>query len=556
MKTQSSGPGKPARSMLDRRSFLGLAGLGVAAVGVPSLLTSCSSGAPASVTGGGGTVSTGVLPTFAPLEYVKPDVASVDGSTAGFTSIPKELVKAFDAPPGSGGTYTAMTPLWGTIPPTKGNQYYDAVNEAAGATVTFQISDGNTYGDKLAAVLASEKDVPDWVSIPSWNIPPKFGQAVEALFEDLTPYLSGDNVTKYKNLANLPTDAWRVCVFNDKLYALPFPGELLSNAIFYRADLFEELGISERPTSADELLDLAKEINDPSGKRWATDDLWTGATMMFAVPPKWKVGDDGALVHRIETDEYRAALEWQTKLYAAGVVHPDAVADKNADAKQRFESGQTLIVNDGLGGWHEALGRQRASNPSYDQQPFAPIAGDGGTPRLFKSDPASMYSFLKKSDDKARIEELLAVADFLASPFGTQEFELINSGVEGVHFTRDDNRLPVATELAATELQPTYIFLVDPPIVQSRVQYPGFVEDFCGWMADAAQYVEEPAFFGMQITPPSQYSGIDAPFVDLEKDISRGRKTMADLDEAVETWKSSGGEELRGFYQDILDEQQ
>ncbi|MFC7877784.1 extracellular solute-binding protein [Isoptericola sp. NPDC057391] len=555
MKTQSSGS-KIAATRLNRRSFLGLAGLGVAAVGVPSLLTSCSSAAPASVTGSGGTVSSGVLPTYTPLEYVKPDFPSVNGSTAGFSSIPEKLVQAFDAPPGSGGTYTAMTPLWGTIPPTRGNQYYDAVNEASGTNITFQISDGNTYGDKLAAVLASKKDVPDWVSIPSWNIPPKFGQAVEALFEDLTPFLAGDKVSKYKNLANIPTDAWRVCVFNDKLYGLPFPGELISNAIFHRADIFAELGITEQPRSAQELLDLAKEINDPKGKRWATDDLWTGATLMFAVPPKWKVGDDGTLVHRVETEEYRAALDWQSKLFAAGVVHPDAVADKNADAKQRFESGQTLVVSDGLGGWHESLGRQQAGNPDYDQRPFAPIAGDGGTPRLFKSDPASMYSFLKKSEDPKKIEELLAVADFLASPFGTQEFELVNSGVEGVHFTRDDDGLPVPTELAATELQPTYVFLVDPPIVQSRVQYPGFVEAFCNWMADAAQYVEEPAFFGMQITPPSQYSGIDEPFVDLEKDISRGRKTMADLDEAVETWKSSGGEELRTFYQGILDEQQ
>ena len=30
---------------------------------------------------------------------------------------------------------------------------------------------------------------------------------------------------------------------------------------------------------------------------------------------------------------------------------------------------------------------------------------------------------------------------------------------------------------------------------------------------------------------------------------------MADLDAAIETWRSSGGEELRAYYQDILDQQ-
>ncbi|MEL7977019.1 extracellular solute-binding protein [Isoptericola sp. F-RaC21] len=553
MKTQSSGSGIAA-TRLNRRSFLGLAGLGVAAVGVPSLLTSCSSGAPASVTGGGGTVSTGVLPTYTAVEYVKPDFPSVNGSTAGFAKIPDTLVQAFSSPPGSGGTYTAMTPLWGTIPPSKGNQYYEAVNKAMGTSIKFQISDGNTYGDKLAAVLASEKDVPDWVTIPSWNIPPKFGQAVEALFEDLGPYLSGDKVSKYKNLANIPTDLWRLCVFNDKLYGLPFPAELQTNAIYYRKDILDDLGIDAQPKSADELLDLAKEITAPAKKQWAAEDLWTGATYMFAVPPKWKLDGD-KLLNRVETDEYRAALEWLTKLYAAGVVHPDAVADKVEDSKQRFEAGQTLICNDGVGAWAEALGRQLASNPDFQQQPFAPIAADGGTPRLFKADPTGMYSFLKKNEDKAKIEEMLAVADFLAAPFGTQEFQLINNGVEGVHFTLDKDNLPVPTDLAATEVQPTYIFLDSPAVVQSRVQYPGFVEAYCTWMADAAQYVEEPLFFGMQITEPSQFSGIATPFDDLQKDIVRGRKTMADLDKAIETWKSSGGDELRDFYQGILDEQ-
>lgn len=553
MKTQSSGSGVAA-TRLNRRSFLGLAGLGVAAVGVPSLLTSCSSGAPAAVTGGGGTVSSGVLPTYAPIEYLKPDFPSVKGSTAGFSSIPRELVKAFDSPPGAGGTYTAMTPLWGTIPPSKGNQYYEAVNKAMGTTIRFQISDGNTYGDKLAAVLASKDDVPDWVTIPSWNVPPKFSQAVEALFEDLGPYLSGDKVTQYKNLANIPTDTWRMCVFNDKLYGLPFPAEVQTNAIFYRKDILDDLGIEGQPTSADELLDLAKELTAPAKKQWGAEDLWTGATYMFAVPPKWKLDGD-ALVHRVESDEYRAALEWLTKVYASGAVHPDAVADKTEDSKQRFESGQSLICNDGVGAWAEALGRQLGSNPGFQQQPFAPIAADGGTPRLFKADPTGMYSFLKKSDDKARIEEMLAVADFLAAPFGTQEFQLINNGVEGVHFTLDKDNLPTPTELAATEVQPTYIFLDSPPVVQSRVQYPGFVEAYCTWMADAVQYVEDPLFFGMQISEPTQFSGIDTPFDDLQKDIVRGRKSMADLDEAVETWKSSGGDELRDFYQKILDEQ-
>ena len=91
--------------------------------------------------------------------------------------------------------------------------------------------------------------------------------------------------------------------------------------------------------------------------------------------------------------------------------------------------------------------------------------------------------------------------------------------------------------------------------MNAKVQYPGFVEAFCTWMADAAKTTVDPVFYGQQITEPNQYASIAQPFEDLEKDIARGRKSMTDLDAAITTWKSAGGDELRAFYQDILDAQ-
>ena len=422
-----------------------------------------------------------------------------------------------------------------------------------GSKIEFQITDGNTYGDKLATVLASSKDVADWVCVPTWNMPPRFGsEIVGNVFEDLTPYLAGDKVKNYPNLANIPSDAWKFCVFNGKLYGLPFPGAIITDAIFYRDDLLKKMGITPDVKNGDDLLALALELTDKKAGRWGADDLWNTSVIIHAVPPKWKL-DAGKLVHRVETDEYRAALEWNAKLFASGAVHPDAVADKASEAKARFQSGKTLIMNDGLGGWNEALRDNLASNPSYSQQPFDPFAADGGTPVLFKGNPTNIFSFLKKSDDKKKITELLGLANLLAAPFGTTECDVITNGVEGVHYTKNSDGLPVPTTLAAKELQPTYIFLVDGPIAETHVQYPGYVKAMSTWQAKAAGYVKDPLFYGQQISEPQQFGSLAQPFVDLEKDISRGRKSMRDLDAAVKTWKSAGGEKLRAFYQDILD---
>lgn len=537
-----------------RRSFLGLLGVGAAAASMPSLLTSCSSAAssaPAPTA-----IDSSVLPKYTPVTYAKPDIASVNGSIPGYTTIPKELAQSVKTAPGSGRTIKAMTPLWGTIPPSSGNQYYDAVNSMLGSKVEFQITDGNVYGDKLAAVLASAKDVPDWVQVPGWVIPPRFGsEIVGNVFTDLGPFLSGDKVDKYPNLANIPTDSWKACVFNGKLYGLPFPDSVIRDATYYRKDILDEKGITPDIKSFDDLLALAKELTDTSKNQWGAEDLWNGIAIAYGVPTKWRKDDTGALIHRVETPEYRAALEATAKLFAAGVVHPDAVADQSGEAKQRFQSGKSLIMSDGLGGWNEALRDNLASNPDYAQQPFKPFAGAGGDPVLWKGNGANMFSFIKKTEDTAMVEEMLGMANALAAPFGTKEFDLINNGVEGVHFTRGSDGVPKPTALAAKELQPTYIFLVDPPVVEAKVQYPGYVEALTTWMAEAAPFAQEPLFYGVQISEPTEYASIGQPFVDLEKDIARGRKSLTDLDNAVAEWKAAGGDQLRAFYQKILDGQ-
>ncbi|QDP96135.1 sugar ABC transporter substrate-binding protein [Microlunatus elymi] len=549
----------PSARGLNRRGFLTALGLSAAAVGAGGALSGCSSsGSTTPQASTAGKVSAGNLPKYVPIEYAKPDFPAKNGSPAGYAKMPTTLVKSVKTTPGTGKTITAMTPLWGTIPPSKGNQYYEAVNKMLGDTIDFQISDGNTYGDKLATVLASKKDVADWVQIPSWNLPARFGsEIVENVFLDLTPHLAGDAVTKYPNLANIPTDAWKACVWNDKLYGLPYPSSGgVGNAIFYRDDLLKKLGITADPKSAQDFLDLAKELTDPSKKQWGSDDPWNAMGLIFSLVPKWRLDDSGKLINRVETPEYKEALEWSHKMFKAGVVHPDAVAGKTDEAKARFQSGRTMMAFDGTGGWNEALRDNLKGNPSYSQMPFLPFGADASTaPVYWKGAGAGMYSFIKKTDDKAKIEELLKLANALAAPFGTDEFQLINYGVEGVHYNLDSDGLPQPTDLAAKEVQPTYIFLVDPPVVEAHVQYPGFVKDYCTWAIKAGESVKEPLFYGMNITEPSQYASIGQPFTDLESDIGRGRKPISALDDAIKEWQAAGGNELRTFYQQILDNQ-
>lgn len=530
---------------VSRRTFLA----GAAATAGGFALAGC--GSPGGAGGAGPAVSAdlgAVLPEYVPLQLVPPTYPSVNGSTPGFTEFPDTLAKGTSRTPGSGSSFTAICAVYSLIPPALGqNSYYGAMNDALGATVELQPSDSGEYEAKLQAVLASPRDVPDWVSIPSSFNLPRFDQAVDALFQDLTPFLAGDRVRAYPNLANITTDTWRYCVFNGKLVALPFPAELIGSQIYYRLDLFDELGLSQ-PRNADELLDVAVALTDPSRGRWGMNDVFeSGLDQVFRVPETFAFRD-GALVHRVESDEYRQAIEFTQRLFDAGVFHPDALAD-GGNPKQRFESGHVGITVDGLGGWRSAARRLSPVNPTYHQVAAMPLAHDGGTPVIWKANPANMNSFIKKTDDTARVEEMLRIADWLASPFGTQEWVLANYGVRGEHWDPDPaTGAPVSNENGLRFLSAGYRYLTSPNTVDATIAYPDYVKEFTDWMSAATQFVQPGTFWGQRILEPARFNSLQLLLTDFEADVLRGRKPASELDAVIAQWRSQGGDDLREFY--------
>lgn len=492
-----------------------------------------------------------MLPAYAPSNLVQPDVASVNGSSPGFTKLPDPLVASVKSAPGKGSAFRVMTPLWGTVP-KKNNPYYTAVNKAVGSTLNFDPQDGNTYQDKIGAVLAGS-EIPDVMTIPGWNMQGQIRNAIVSKFADLGPYLAGDAVKKYPNLANIPTGAWQYSVFGGKLRGLPMPNPVIGNAIFYRKDL---IGSGALPASADDLLAFGKEYTAPKSKVWAFDDLWTCIQKIFGLLPDaphyWQL-EGGKLVHKIETQEYREALAFARKLHDGGYVHPDAEANKDADSKIRFTSGHIMMYNDGTGGWKGMVTEQVAANPKFDMQALDFFAADGGKPVLWQDDPAGIFTFLSKNLSKEKIEEFLGIADFAAAPYGTEEFMLTNYGVRDTHY-KVEGGVPTFTPQGIEEAQPaTLLYVASPPHTIAFPDEPQLVKDYAGWMARQAPHLKKPLFFGMQVVEPQRYASLYTPFDDLQKDIRRGRKKVGDVDAAVTTWKNSGGDKLRDWYQDLLD---
>ncbi|GAB2512779.1 extracellular solute-binding protein [Nocardiopsis aegyptia] len=548
-------PPTPRRPAPTRRRFLGLVGASTTAAFTAGALGACGSN---SGGGGGGSASAAtslddLIPTHIPFDGVAPDIEGLHGAPSGFTSYPETFVQALPNPPGSGGHYTAMTPLWGPVPPGLGNNsFFDYVNERIGTTVEFNFQDGDTVIDKMNAVIAG-RDVADITMFPDWtiNLIPQFNRAVDELFEDLTPHLAGDAASAYPLLANLESDAWRWNVFNEKLMGVPWPAEPFGNWVLMRQDILDELGI-DPPTSPDELFAIGEEINDPDNNRWAFGDFNLSMRQVFGAPRLWRY-ENGELIHMFETEEWRASIEFMRRIFDAGLMHPDVVA-KADNSKELLNSGQIIFNQDGLGAWNEAYAQMLGENSDF-RLDLMPVFGQGGNdPVMHKSDPSGQSVFIRKGMDPAQVEEILGVLNFCAAPFGTREYMDYRYGEEGVHHERNDDGAPELTDLGNSEVNDGYYFISGRPPAITESQYPDFVQWKTDWYNHAAQFAEEDPFAGIRIQRPERFSAAETPMTDKVEDIIRGREGLDQLDQAISDWRRDGGDEGREFYMGVLQE--
>jgi putative aldouronate transport system substrate-binding protein len=547
---------------LTRRGFLGAAaGVAGAAAAAP-FLAACST-APAGKTGAASVSELArIMPDYVPraVAGITPEFPSMNGSPPGYLSYPTTLTRTVSEVPGNGGTYTAITPLWGSIPSPAGNTYYQAVNAALGATVDVQPANGLTYSTILPPLFAGNK-VPHWIQIPSfWTAPLNFGEAAADKLADLTPYLAGGKINQYPNLAAIFSGGWQAGIWNNRIYGIPEYTTQFNTGytLYYRADILDKLGIgTPSVTSAADLLALGKEINDPAGKRWAFDDIWGALYQPFEIPSTWTVNDKGDLVAWIESPNVIEAMNWQIQLFKQGLVNPDSVAGDTSTAKQRFWSGQMVITADGTGAWNyqDAISGA-AANKSYVRSAFNYFAASGtGTPSIPLENAASFISYLNKDLKPSQIEELLRIANFLAAPYGSYEYTLIQYGAENTDWTMGSTG-PVLNATGLKQVAGTYEFLASPNNPITNPGYPQITTANCRWNNANAKYAYKPLFYDLNVVVPTDLTTANsyAPFSTVPTimyEVVRGRSAIADYQAAVKSWQNNGGNKLRAFYESV-----
>ena len=579
--------------MHSRRAFLRVA-LGL--TGVTSVLAACT---PAAPTAAPPTAAAPPQPTSASTAAAapKPTATSLTnapaaGSTGtpaaatagklpspmvgvpdGYTSLPT-IAKSYDGVPGRGGKVTVFTIAYQPPPtPRDDNKFWQELEKRLGASWEPIITPQPDYGNKSAALLAGG-NLPDLFYLnPGQNATAQYKAMDQGAFTDLTPYVTGDAIKTYKNLATFPDYMWTNVKFKNKILGVPKPLQRNGNVGFYRADWARKLG-KDVPKSGDELHDLlvAFARNDPDGNgqadtwglgRYGTDFVgWDDARVamnMYGAPFTWRKNADGTLTHQIETDEFRQGIDFLRRLYADGAFHPDSAGMTFAQCQGAFLASKIGIHSEGLGNFYSptiegtAYFKLRQSDPNAELAPNYPQAVGGAKAVTRNTQGSFGFTAIPATvgRDQERVKELLRILDYIASPFGSEEWFFLNYGVEGVDHQLQDG-IPVLTDRGIAERGDlTYVMANLPVLYFPRA--PEAVAPAQNMAYEIMKIgIDDPSWPLYSATNVAKGPELVQFGFDSITPIVTGRAPLSTLDDVIKEWKSRGGDQIRQEFEQSM----
>lgn len=486
------------------------------------------------------------LPSYVPFDAVKPDLArSTDGVAAGYFQYPADPRRVITDTPATHPT-TSLVQTAGPVNAVEKNRMWQEINKRIGAELKFNVAPTN-YAAKLATTIAGS-ELPDLVQmVPMPQLPGVLGSK----FQDLTEFLAGDAIKEYPMLAGIGTQAWRSTVYNGAIYGVPVPRGVVGNLMNVRTDVIRAKGFSTEISNGEEFLSLCRSVTDAKQNKWAFGGnpvTWVLPFVqeMVGAPNVWRE-EGGKFTHSYEAEETRRALEIVAGMWREGLFHPDSFTAGTKNLTW-FGNGTSTLIGANYATWPSLLAAGK-DVAGFEIGAIPPPKFDGGglASKFLASGVFSFTAFAKASAD--RIRELLRVLNWLAAPFGTDEYLLRWYGIEGHDYTLSGTD-PILTDTGRAErsIPSLYLVTADRPLYEAGNRESTAVQH---------RYQEQTVPKGVPLPTVGLYSDtqvtagatLDKNMADTQSDIIQGRKTLADWDEAVRTWRSRGGDKIRQEYE-------
>jgi len=507
-----------------------------------------------------------LLDTFSP----KPDLPSTGTwIDSAYLNYPPNPPKSSTEAPGRGGSMTYFTQaVYPPATPLENNPSWQKANRQLNTEVHMNFATPADYSAKLAALMAGN-DLPDMFALwQGLGTAQRLSEFLQSQAADLTPFLTGDAIRNYPNLALIPQYSWRNsgAVINGHVYLLPIQQYRVGPIMFNNSAIWDrEIGPNYAPQGADDFKRILQQLTRPRENRWAIGGPPQQVTgiqfgfgpiaQLFGAPNGWQLTGDGKLLRDRETEAYKSAVGYVRDLWAAGVYDPDQPTYNVVIARNNYLASKLVVVQESFGGgWTDLWLRGRSQNPPATFNFMVPFPAQAGVkPTHFMTAGFLLANGFKKANTD-HIDELLRICNWLAAPFGTQEDLLVQYGLQGTDYNFDSAGNPVPTQVGpSNSLYVGWQFMSRHPWV---LYYPG-LPDFGRVNQQAQQSLlplgaEDPTWGTFSQTYLAKGRSMETAFGDGINDIISGRRPMSDYDQLVIDWRTGGGDAIRKEYLDQL----
>jgi hypothetical protein len=293
------------------------------------------------------------LPTYVPPAGPAPDVPGTDIIPPGFQTYPKTPTQSVASPPGDGGDITVAGEVFTALIPVDQNTLWQQLNKSMNVNLKLNLAPFSDWAFGKFQALVAGGDLPDITMIPIAGVIPDLPSFLEARVQDLTPFVSGDAVKEYPNLAALPTIGWKGMVYNSKIFAVPIAQSQFYWGLWRHQEILDANNLSW-PKSAMEFRQQMKQLTDPNqnrygigfevGNRYAFGNTNVGGQLwpaIYGAPNNWGVSSDGKWTKDWETDQFKAGIQLAHDVFADGSFDPSTTYT-TPSADDAFESGKLI----------------------------------------------------------------------------------------------------------------------------------------------------------------------------------------------------------------------
>jgi putative aldouronate transport system substrate-binding protein len=184
----------------------------------------------------------------------------------------------------------------------------------------------------------------------------------------------------------------------------------------------------------------------------------------------------------------------------------------------------------------------------------APFSADGKAAPTYFLGTGNFGGAVLKQAQPDRIKEILGALNYFGAPFGSQESLLLTYGLKDVDFSFDANGNPVPTPNGFASHPVPWAFMTHGPVaIYNAVQPTDYANLIHSAESASIPIGVQDATLGLYSTTNGKQGPILKQMMnDGIAGIVSGRQAMTDWDQLVSDWRSKGGEQIRGEYQQAL----